>query len=74
LTDFALEIGSSKIQLHECAVEKNGTLTRFDISESLKKVYDQTGDESVREKALELIETEDDLKYRKKYARLWPAQ
>lgn len=61
-------------RFHECAVEKNGTLIRFDISESLKKVYDQTGDESVREKALELIETEEDLKYRKKYARLWPAQ
>jgi hypothetical protein len=29
------------------------------------------GDEKVREKALELIETEQDLKRRKKYAGLW---
>jgi hypothetical protein len=58
-------------RFHECAVEKNCTLIRYDISESLKKVYDQTGDDAVREKALELIATEDDLKYRKKYARLW---
>ncbi len=30
-----------------------------------------TKDEKVREKALELIETEEDLKYRKKYSSLW---
>ena len=32
---------------------------------------DAVQDEKVREKALELIETEPDLKYRKKYADLW---
>lgn len=61
-------------RFRERVVEKNHTLIRFDIVESLRKVYDQTGDETVREKALELIGTEDDLKYRKKYARLWPAR
>jgi HEAT repeat protein len=58
-------------RFHECAAEKNCTLVRYDIVESLKKVYDATGDESVREKALELIAAEDDAKYRKKYAGVW---
>jgi len=48
------------------AGEKNGTLTRFDIVQGLRKLYDQTTDEAIRAKALELIETEPDPKYRKK--------
>jgi hypothetical protein len=32
---------------------------------------DEVKDEKIKEKALELIATEDDLKYRKKYASLW---
>lgn len=55
----------------ECAVEKNGTLTRYDICQSLKNTYDVVRDEAVKETALKLIETETDLKYRKKYAGLW---
>jgi hypothetical protein len=55
----------------ECATEKNCTLIRYDISQSLRNLYDAVKDESVRERALELIETEPDLKYRKKYAGLW---
>ena len=55
----------------ECIAEKNCTLIRFDIIQSLRNVYDETGDEKVKGKALELIETEDDLKYRKKYTGLW---
>lgn len=55
----------------ECITEKNCTLIRYDIIQSLRNVYDETGDEKVKMKALELIETEDDLKYRKKYAGLW---
>jgi len=55
----------------ECATEKNCTLIRYDISQSLRNLYDAVKDETVREKALELIKTEPDLKYRKKYARLW---
>ena len=58
-------------RFHECIEEKNCTLIRYDICVSLRKVYDGTGDESVREKALELIQSEEDLKYRKKYAREW---
>jgi hypothetical protein len=55
----------------ECITEKNCTLIRYDILQSMRKVYDEVKDEKIREKALELIETEEDLKYRKKYATLW---
>jgi hypothetical protein len=55
----------------ECVVEKNCTLIRYDIIQGLRKLYDEAKDEKVREKALELIESEQDLKYRKKYAGLW---
>jgi hypothetical protein len=37
----------------------------------MRNVYDAGQDEKIRAKALALIETEDDLKYRKKYATLW---
>ena len=55
----------------ECITEKNGTLIRYDILQSMRNVYDALKDEKIKEKALELIETEEDLKYRKKYASLW---
>jgi hypothetical protein len=55
----------------ECITEKNCTLIRYDIIQSLRNLYDTVKDEKVRAKALELIETEEDLKYRKKYASLW---
>lgn len=55
----------------ECISEKNCTLIRYDILQSLGNVYDAVKDEKIREKALELIETEEDLKYRKKYSTLW---
>lgn len=58
----------------ECITEKNGTLIRYDIIEGLRNLYDKIGDEMVREKALGLIEMEEDLKYRKKYAGLWRDQ
>ena len=55
----------------QCITEKNCTLIRYDILQSLRNVYDVVKDEKIREMALELIETENDLKYRKKYASLW---
>ena len=55
----------------ECITEKNCTLIRYDILQSMRNVYDAVKDQKIKEKALELIETEDDLKYRKKYATLW---
>jgi hypothetical protein len=58
-------------RFHECSTEKNCTLIRYDIMQSMRNVYDVVKDESIRTKALELIETESDPKYRKKYAGLW---
>jgi HEAT repeat protein len=55
----------------ECLAEKNCTLIRYDILADLRKLYDEVKDEKIRGKALELIATEEDLKYRKKYAALW---
>ena len=53
------------------STEKNCTLIRYDIIQGLKNLYNEVKDETIKEKALELIETEEDLKYRKKYASVW---
>ena len=58
----------------ECLTEKNCTLIRYDIIQGLRNLYDEVKDEKLKEKALELIETEEDLKYRKKYASVWRAR
>jgi hypothetical protein len=58
-------------RFNECITEKNCTLIRYDIVQSLRNVYDAVNDEGVREKALAMIDTEEDSKYRKKYASLW---
>jgi hypothetical protein len=58
----------------ECIAEKNCALIRYDICQSLRNVYDMVKDEKIRETALALIETEADLKYRKKYMSLWRAK
>ncbi len=55
----------------ECVTEKNGTLIRYDIVESMRKLYDVNQDEAIRTQALAMIEQEADLKYRKKYAGVW---
>jgi len=55
----------------ECANEKNGTLIRYDIIVDLRNLYNATTSSEIKEKALELIELESDLKYRKKYASVW---
>ncbi len=55
----------------ECISEKNCTLIRYDIIQSLRNLYDAIKNENVEEKALELIATEENLKYRKKYASVW---
>src|SRR5215467_9176183 len=47
---------------NECSTEKNCTLIRYDIIQSFRNVYDVVKDEAIREKALALIELEDDLK------------
>jgi len=58
-------------RFQECITEKNCTLIRYDILQSMRNVFDAVKDEKIKAKALELIETEDDLKYRKKYTALW---
>lgn len=58
-------------RFQECITEKNASLIRYDIIQSLRNVYDETKHKHIKERALALIETEDDLKYRKKYASLW---
>ena len=58
-------------RFEECITEKNCTLIRYDILQSMKNVYDGVKDEKIKAKALELIETEQDANYRKKYAGLW---
>ncbi len=55
----------------ECIKEKNCTLIRYDILQSFRNVYDAVGDEKIKTKALQLIETEGDVKYQKKYMTLW---
>ncbi len=59
-------------RFHTCLGEKNYTLIRFDIIQGLRHLYDETNDESLRETAVTLINSETDAKYRKKYAKLWP--
>jgi hypothetical protein len=66
-----LVVEGLETRFKECISEKNCTLIRYDIIQDLKNLYDEIKDETIREKALELIELEEDLKYRKKYARVW---
>jgi HEAT repeat protein len=58
-------------RFRECAAEKNGTLIRYDILQGLRRLYDAVKDEGIRKRALELMATEEDPKYRRKYATLW---
>ncbi|HEY9528598.1 MAG TPA: hypothetical protein VIR02_16025 [Anaerolineales bacterium] len=50
---------------------KNCTLIRYDIIQDLRNLYDDVKEEKIKEKALALIETEEDAKYKKKYASVW---
>lgn len=58
-------------RFEECVSEKNCTLIRYDIIQGLRNLYNANTDELVKQTALALIETESDLKYRKKYAGVW---
>jgi flagellar biosynthesis regulator FlaF len=55
----------------ECRAEKNWSLIRYDILQSMRNVYDVTQDDGTRTTAQELIDSETDDKYRKKYAKVW---
>ena len=60
-----------ELRFGESFAEKSGTLVRYDIQVALRHLYDAVGDEEIRRRALRLIETEADPKYRKKYAGAW---
>jgi hypothetical protein len=64
-------VGTLARRFKDCITEKNWTLIRYDIIQDLRNLYDAVGDESIKQKALDLIETEDDAKYKKKYASIW---
>lgn len=64
-------VAALDLRYRECATEKNGTLIRHDIIESLRRLYDVVGDPAVEATARALIEVESDAKYRRKYARHW---
>lgn len=67
----AIVVDSLADRFRNCGSEKNCTLIRYDIIQGLRNLYDEVKDEKIKKKALELIETEEDLKYRKKYASVW---
>jgi len=58
-------------RFHECINEKNCTMIRYDIQVSLHNLYNATTSSEIKEKALELIELEEDGKYKKKYLTVW---
>jgi hypothetical protein len=64
-------VGGLAGRFGECTAEKNCTLIRYDIIQGLRRLYDAVKDEGIRKQALALIATEEDLKYRRKYATLW---
>lgn len=55
----------------QCEDEKNYTLIRFDIIQGLRNLYNAIKDEEVKQLAIELMEKEEDAKYKKKYATVW---
>jgi hypothetical protein len=68
------EILVSALEKHfsDCVTHKNCTLIRYDIIESLRKLFDEVHDADIKNRALALIELESDPKYKKKYMTLWP--
>jgi hypothetical protein len=66
-----LVVDGLEMRFHECISEKNCSLTRYDIIVDFRNLYDATTASEIKEKALELIELEQGLKYKKKYATVW---
>ena len=64
-------LDSLKEWYFECVSHKNCTLIRYDIIESLRKIYDDVMDERIRALAADLIDQEKDNKYQKKYRTIW---
>lgn len=53
------------------ADEKHYTLIRFDMIQGLKNLFDQLQDEDIKQVAIDLIQIEEDPKYKKKYLSVW---
>ncbi|WP_407272526.1 hypothetical protein [Radiobacillus sp. PE A8.2] len=51
--------------------EKNYTLIRNDMLQNMKNLYDHYHEESIKQTAMDLIDTVDDIKYKKKYLNIW---
>lgn len=58
-------------RFRDCRAEKNWSLIRFDIIQGLRNVYNEVKDEMIKRTALELVDAEEDIEYRKKYAGVW---
>ncbi|QHA91325.1 hypothetical protein [Bacillus sp. N1-1] len=58
-------------RFEQCYQEKNGTLIRSDILQSLHSLYEEVKEQEIKERALQLIEFVDDPKYQKKYRAIW---
>ncbi|MEU8250435.1 hypothetical protein [Nonomuraea sp. NPDC048916] len=59
------------VRFADCESEKNYTLIRNDIVVGLRNLHKATGDETIEQRVPALIETENDAKYRGKYAKSW---
>lgn len=58
-------------RFEQCHDEKNGTLIRSDILQSLRYLYEEVCEEEIKDRALLLIDFVDDPKYQKKYRAIW---
>lgn len=67
----AMYLDGMSRRFKECVKEKNASLIRYDILISMRNVYNEVKDESIREKALMLIASEKDVKNKKKCAGVW---
>lgn len=70
-SQLRLVLDGMSLRFRDCAAEKNSTLIRSDIITGLKQLFLATGSEDLAQTALDLIETADDEKYRKKYTAIW---
>lgn len=71
LAQQAVLVRALQGRFEDCSGYKNSSLIRYDIIVSLRTLFDAAGDDGIRRVALALIESEQDPKYQKKYARVW---
>jgi hypothetical protein len=58
-------------RFRNCIEEKNHTLIRYDIIQGFRNLYDEIKKVEIKQISLDLIATEEDSKYQKKYATVW---